>query len=949
MLAHQHQNREIAIREGRGMMQDVLHKTKKKKWNHSENAKKKHSSKSLEDDVPETATVETDQEVQNSRLAGPGEKKRKKKKKDRATSLGGCDASETVAVDTEDDVQNLQNVGADEKKRKIKERCRPRSEGECNDLELQNPWSAGHGEQKRKKKDRPRSSGGCDGSESATVDTGAELQKRVKKKKKKKKKRHNSRSEGACADSEVQSPRLVGDGEKKKRKHRSAEDGDASPMSMVEVEEETQHSRLLGNEGDQKDKKKHRSRSAEEAGVSESAVKTKRKLQSARLVGSGVKKKDHVKAVKDDVEITAKETPQATQNPKLVGGKGGQKKRKHYSSSAEDECVSAVEIMQQGQSSTLIGVGGNQKSKKHHYRSADGGNDSETAATDPCQESGISESADTSAKKRKKKKKVQLEININKVASLDDSEIPPKSIKKRKISSALPFETVEESLNSFKKHKVKCRPGGIAEDRTMNHPKAEKNSNFAEITAEQTKQTMYTSSIGCQETFETSKRCKRKKDSLSGCKTSGRTKNLRQDGPAQSSALSTVNTVIITPESITEPNKSLETRKRQKKKQQRSPECDNNDGSTAVQHFQEEMLPFCQDMTEAKNMQKSQLVEALKDFIPNAEKLTTETAYGMYKYDLPRFKKFKEEGISVRQGRFTKEENQQLQKNLKDFIELTGIQNEWELLHVPESSNEMIRIKQLKTKNLFCYRLAEGIPRPWKCVYQRAKKMYDPNRCKGRYTKEELEKLKRLQIVHGNHWKKIAELMDRSDVSVTSRARTVKRSLHSGPWSKKEERTLMKIMEQVMKSRIQEATHDLPITASNTDTLVSIFREKLYKRIPWFAVADQMQHRNWMQCRQKWMTILTTKMSGRMMPFGFNGYQTKINVIERLYLLNVDDVGDVDWEELCSAVGDVPPIFIQRMFYRLKTRYVPDWSKKSFGANTLRRTPKKLITKQSLL
>ncbi|XP_041050041.1 transcription termination factor 1-like [Carcharodon carcharias] len=1023
------------IEEDSGMMRDVRHK----KWKHSDNAKKKRSSKSLEDDGQslqqqslkqkmksprlagsgekkwkkrkkdsftslggcdnsETATADTEQDLNTQLFVGNSEKKRKKKdhsafigwcdssetvtvdteqdlpfvsnsekkrkkkKKDCSASLEGCDSSETVTVDTEQDLntqlfvsnsekkrkkkdhsafigwcdssetvtvdieQDLPFVGNSEKKRK-KERHNSRLNDECDDSEVRNPRESDRSESKPKKKKKDcliSLEGSCDGSETVTVNAEQLLQNpqfvgnNGKKRKKRKKERLNSRSEEECDNSEIQNLQFVGNGKRKKEKcHPKSWEADvATQVSSAEIKKEVQCFELMENEGNQTNKKTHHSCPADETSVSVSAVKTKQILQSARLMDSGNKKKDHVKAVRNVIEITAKETLQAMQNPELMGGRDGHKKKRRRCSSPAEE-------------------GGG----KYHCKSAEGGNDLETIEKIPHQEGAMSESVDidteTSTKKCKRtKKKMQFENNVNRDASLNDSEIPQKSIKQ-------PFENCSADLQqridkSFKKHKVKCSPEEITEKEAMDHSKAMDISDFAEITAEQTKRIMHTSSVGCQEAVKASKRYKQKKGSVSGHKNSSRTKNLMQNRPEQSSALSSESTleVVIIPETITESNQRRKTQNRQKNKQQQYMTGSNNNVSMkTVKHFQKEEVTFGKDTTKARMIDKSELTELLKDFIPDVEKLTTETMYSMYKYDLPRFQRFKEEGIPIRRGRFTQEENQQLQKNLKELVELTGIQNEWELFHVPESTLEAIRMKRLKQNNLFCCRLAEGIPRPWKCVYQRAKKMYDPKRCKGRYTKEELEKLQRLQIVHGNHWKKIAELMDRTDVSVMGRAKTIKSSLNVGPWSKEEERALMKIMEEVMKNRIQEASHDLMNTPSNTNKnkLVPILREKLYKKIPWSAIADQMEHRNWMQCRQKWMNILSTKMSGGVKPLQFNSYQTKINLIKRLYLMGVSDVGDVDWEELCSVIGDVPPLVIQKMFYKLKIRYVPDWPRKSFG------------------
>lgn len=43
-----------------------------------------------------------------------------------------------------------------------------------------------------------------------------------------------------------------------------------------------------------------------------------------------------------------------------------------------------------------------------------------------------------------------------------------------------------------------------------------------------------------------------------------------------------------------------------------------------------------------------------------------------------------------------------------------------------------------------------------------------------RYTKEEKEKLKRYHALHGNDWKKIAEMMSRSNLSVAMKYSEIK-------------------------------------------------------------------------------------------------------------------------------------------------------------------------------
>lgn len=77
--------------------------------------------------------------------------------------------------------------------------------------------------------------------------------------------------------------------------------------------------------------------------------------------------------------------------------------------------------------------------------------------------------------------------------------------------------------------------------------------------------------------------------------------------------------------------------------------------------------------------------------------------------------------------------------------------------------------------------------------------------------------------------------------------------------------------------------------------------------------------------------ILTKRMTnGGFVYRGVNALQAKINLIERLYEINVEDANEIDWEDLASAIGDVPPSYVQTKFYKLKAACVPFWQKKTF-------------------
>uniref|UniRef100_A0A4W3IPN4 Transcription termination factor 1 n=1 Tax=Callorhinchus milii TaxID=7868 RepID=A0A4W3IPN4_CALMI len=526
--------------------------------------------------------------------------------------------------------------------------------------------------------------------------------------------------------------------------------------------------------------------------------------------------------------------------------------------------------------------------------------------------------------KRKKKRKKQMDGAATPQAKDDGSEVLQISPKKRRRHEQLELKTTVEE--NWQDESANCAetPRKTSKKHRKKHKLTEEKNEIED--------TPQLSSTACQETLESPTKKHKKKRKAIKLRESGEDKDSQetdtvQCSPIKSKPVTTPEDNIHTKEGLPDSNHHQKKKKKKKKKKKHKESV----GEKSIT-YEQTLAEIDPDLTELKMEQSIKaMVEQLREFMPSVRTMSNDTIRSMFRYDLPRFKTLKEEGIPIRQGRYTKEENEQIQTNLKELMLVTGIENEWEFFQPPESFEDLLRIKRLKIKHLFCVKLAEGIARPWKSVYQRARKLYDPHRCKGRYTEEELKKFKRLMAVHGNHWQKIAGGLERSDLSVMCRARIMKDSLKNGPWSKQEERKFMKIMKKVITKRV-EKDNCLAVKAPTKDKLGSILREKLYKGLPWLEISNLMEERHWIQCRKKWMQILSIKMSkGSVSGRGRKTYPCKINLIKRLYMLNVDDDSEVDWEQMCDAVGNVPPQFVQTMFYKLKARHVPSWHRKTFG------------------
>ncbi|XP_061332498.1 transcription termination factor 1 [Pezoporus flaviventris] len=315
----------------------------------------------------------------------------------------------------------------------------------------------------------------------------------------------------------------------------------------------------------------------------------------------------------------------------------------------------------------------------------------------------------------------------------------------------------------------------------------------------------------------------------------------------------------------------------------------------------------------------------LEEFIPHVRNMSDSSVMKMAGSDLVRFKEFKKQGIAVKFGRFSEKENNQIRKNIGEFLEMTGIDSAEKVLFTSRYPEERRTINRIKAKHQFFEKIAEGIPRPWALVYYRARKIFDPHNYKGRYTNEEKEKLKQYHALHGNNWKKISQMMSRSNLSLAMKYSELKSATNYGPWSAEEIQKLMCAVEEVIRKRIG-------VEDGNPDREIVVDREKLYQKLPWSEIETKVGTRYWRQCKQKWLTILKNKLNrGRQLCRGTKGLQAKINLIKRLHELNVEDPSEVKWEEFSDIIGDVPKEYIQEKFYKLKVSFVPLWRRKTFS------------------
>ncbi|XP_034548425.1 transcription termination factor 1-like [Notolabrus celidotus] len=337
-------------------------------------------------------------------------------------------------------------------------------------------------------------------------------------------------------------------------------------------------------------------------------------------------------------------------------------------------------------------------------------------------------------------------------------------------------------------------------------------------------------------------------------------------------------------------------------------------GRGAVHKRQKERMSAAEDWIE------SSALDELQEYIPDIKKRSLREINRIIKFDLQRFRKFKEEGVPVRWGRFSEEENQQIRKNVSDFLALIGINSATKVMFPKMFSEEAEEIQKLRLQHRFVEKISEGIPRPCHQIHIRARKIYDEGNNKGRFSDEEVQTLIKLQNKHGNNWKMISEKMGRSVYSVEKRFAANAKG--HGSWSHDEESRLKKALKDYLIVQVEQSPEGSALT-----------RDQLCNNLPWAEISQKVKTRHWIQCRLKWFSLLKNKLGSGESTFNrrSEGLQAKIQLINTLYNMRVDDIADIDWDEVAKTIDKATPVCIQKSFRRLKVSRVPNWAYLSYG------------------
>ncbi|VDI14881.1 Hypothetical predicted protein [Mytilus galloprovincialis] len=241
-------------------------------------------------------------------------------------------------------------------------------------------------------------------------------------------------------------------------------------------------------------------------------------------------------------------------------------------------------------------------------------------------------------------------------------------------------------------------------------------------------------------------------------------------------------------------------------------------------------------------------------------------------------------GATWKQGQWTKEEVAVLQQNINSYCAERNI---------VDPTHIIFEMSKDERKD-FYRNIARGLQRPLFSVYRRVTRMYDQKNHIGKYTPDEINKLKDLRGRFGNDWSSIGAALGRSASSVKDKFRLMRETCNSGKWLREEER------------RLASAVYDLAGVKPG---------ENVTTGLSWALVAERVQTRSEKQCRTKWLNYLNWKQKG-----GTEWTrEDDINLVLKIANLDVNDDTEIDWNDLASNWPSVrSPQWLRGKWWSLK-------------------------------
>ncbi|KAK3593282.1 hypothetical protein CHS0354_012378 [Potamilus streckersoni] len=275
-------------------------------------------------------------------------------------------------------------------------------------------------------------------------------------------------------------------------------------------------------------------------------------------------------------------------------------------------------------------------------------------------------------------------------------------------------------------------------------------------------------------------------------------------------------------------------------------------------------------------------------------------------FEMKHVKILEENGIFLRQGKWTKEEDDHLCKNLQEYLNANTQYTKHEVL-CAEDFTEKTQIQKFLRQTGFYKKLAFRLNRMIYACYRRARLLNTDVGMKGEFSEDEISELIRLIQLHGNKWKKIAELLGRSPQNVIDKVKNLEGCV-KGPWSEAETTLLQNSIESVVKQ------NHLDINDTN---------------LPWALIALHVPSRNGNQCRYHWLvTQGKTVMTQESNKWSFEQDRVLLNSLREQ---NLENENEINWKLIQNSLEESFSIMFLKQKWNNHKKTIHGYKELSFN------------------
>ncbi|GAB6021828.1 Homeobox protein Nkx-2.1 [Chamberlinius hualienensis] len=255
-----------------------------------------------------------------------------------------------------------------------------------------------------------------------------------------------------------------------------------------------------------------------------------------------------------------------------------------------------------------------------------------------------------------------------------------------------------------------------------------------------------------------------------------------------------------------------------------------------------------------------------------------------------------ENGIELKSGNWSREEELILQRNWEELKELYDIKNPLLFLGIEKTRNrnrQKLNFLKFLGKDLNC--------RPLVAVYAQARKMLNPRHYNGGVSDLQKEAIYRMVEKYGHKWERIGRNLGIPGYAVKN-AYNLRKKLNSncGTWSAAEEKRLTKAL---IKLTGEKNLSQLEMT-----------------NLPWLKVSEKVKTRNSSQCREHWLGLTCRSYNPREKDVQPWTAELKIEFLKRLESGDYQDETEIPWTDIVDEFGFASTFILRQKWFRMKTK-----------------------------